>query len=109
MRTRASPTRSVYYKGFASAIYREALEAARAAGIEDWLRSDIIKTFIEADENTLTRLVDGTRKHAKRRAHEMQDAAAMLDELGVPPTMARATAASLERIAEKEENLVRAR
>lgn len=104
-------TRSVYYKGFAAAIY-EALEAARAAGIEEWLRTDIIKSFVEADEHTLARMVDGTRKHAKRRAHEMRDAAAMLDELGVPPAMATATAESLERISAStngEPNLVRAR
>jgi 3-hydroxyisobutyrate dehydrogenase-like beta-hydroxyacid dehydrogenase len=103
-------TRSVYYKGFASAIW-EALEAARGAGIEEWLRADIVKTFVEADEKTLERMVEGTRKHAKRRAHEMADAAAMLDELGVPPTMASATARTLERIAatKGEERLVRAR
>lgn len=103
-------TRSVYYKGFAAAIC-EALEAARAAGIEDWLRSDIVKSLTQADEETLTRMVEGTHKHAKRRAHEMEDAAAMLDELGVPPVMARATAAALGRIAEqsKGDGLVRTR
>jgi 3-hydroxyisobutyrate dehydrogenase-like beta-hydroxyacid dehydrogenase len=103
-------TRSVYYKGLAAAIC-EALEAARAAGIEDWLRADIVKSFTQAGEETLGRMVDGTHKHAKRRAHEMEDAAAMLDELGVPPVMARATADSLGRIAKhsKGDGLVRAR
>jgi DNA-directed RNA polymerase subunit N (RpoN/RPB10) len=42
--------------------------------------------------------VSGTYKHAKRRAHEMRDAAELLDELGVPATITRATAESLERI-----------
>ena len=102
--------RSVYYKGFAAVIC-EALEAARKVGVEDWLREDITKSFTEADATMLARLVDGTHKHAKRRAHEMEDAAAMLEELGVPPITARATAASLERIAEetKGDHLVRAR
>lgn len=103
-------TRSVYYKGLAAAIC-EALEAGRAVGVEDWLRSDMVKSLVEADATTVTRLVDGTYKHAGRRAHEMDDAATMLDELGVPPIMARATAESLGRIAKKkeDESLVRAR
>ncbi|HEV3087661.1 MAG TPA: DUF1932 domain-containing protein, partial [Candidatus Elarobacter sp.] len=46
----------------------------------------------------LDRVVTGTYKHAKRRAHEMHDAAELLDELGVPATITRATAESLERI-----------
>lgn len=90
-------TRSVFYKGMSAAIC-EALEAGRAAGVEDWLRGDIIRTLVNADASTLARVVDGTFKHAKRRAHEMRDAAALLDELGVPATVTRATAESLERI-----------
>jgi hypothetical protein len=77
----------------------EALEAARAVGVEDWLRSDIIKTFVDANEKFVDRLVDGTSKHAVRRGHEMRDAQAMLRDLGTPTTMVAATAASLERIA----------
>jgi 3-hydroxyisobutyrate dehydrogenase-like beta-hydroxyacid dehydrogenase len=91
-------TRSVFFKGMSAAIC-EALEAARAAGVEDWLRADITRTLVDADAATLDRVVDGTFKHAKRRAHEMRDAAALLDELGVPATIAHATAESLERIA----------
>ena len=75
----------------------EALEAARAAGVEDWLREDIIDTFVRADEKLIDRLVDGTAKHAARRAHEMHDAAALLAELGVPAPIANATAEALER------------
>jgi 3-hydroxyisobutyrate dehydrogenase-like beta-hydroxyacid dehydrogenase len=90
-------TRSVFFKGMSAAVC-EALEAARAAGVEDWLRSDITKTFVAADATLLDRIVDGTHKHAKRRAHEMHDATALLDELAVPSTITRATAESLERI-----------
>lgn len=102
--------RSVFFKGMSGAVW-EALEAARAAGVEDWLRSDIIKTFVTADENLIDRLLDGTAKHAARRAHEMHDAAALLAELGVPAPMANATAAALERIAaeRKVRDVVRAR
>lgn len=90
--------RSVFFKGMASAVW-EALEAARAAGVEEWLRSDIVATFVKADDGLVDRLIDGTALHAKRRGHEMRDAAALLAELGVPTTMAEATAESLERIA----------
>lgn len=98
-------TRSVFFKGMSAAVW-EALEAARAAGAEDWLRADIARTFAEADAATLDRIVDGTRKHARRRAHEMADAAALLDQLGVPSTIARASATSLERILAEQRNPV---
>ena len=90
-------TRSVFFKGMSAAIC-EALEAARAAGVEDWLRADITRTLTNADASTLDRIVAGTMKHAKRRAHEMRDAEALLAELGVPPIVTRASAESLERI-----------
>jgi 3-hydroxyisobutyrate dehydrogenase-like beta-hydroxyacid dehydrogenase len=94
--------RSVFFKGMSAAVC-EALQAARAAGVEDWLRSDITKTFVNADASTLDRVVDGTYKHAKRRGHEMRDASALLVELGIPATIATATAESLERIAQENE------
>ena len=97
-------TRSVFFKGMSSSIW-EALEAARAVGVEDWLRSDIIKTFVEADAATLDRIVDGTAKHAVRRGHEMRDAETMLRELGTPTTMCTAAAESLERIAREKQVL----
>jgi 3-hydroxyisobutyrate dehydrogenase-like beta-hydroxyacid dehydrogenase len=91
-------TRSVFFKGMSSSVW-EALEAARAVGVEDWLRADIAKTFVNADAAFIDRLVDGTAKHAVRRAHEMRDAETMLLDLGTPTTMVTATAESLERIA----------
>jgi 3-hydroxyisobutyrate dehydrogenase-like beta-hydroxyacid dehydrogenase len=90
-------TRSVFFKGMSAAVC-EALDAARAAGVEDWLRGDIARTLASADASTVDRIVEGTHKHAKRRAHEMRDAAALLDELGVPNPVTHASVASLERI-----------
>lgn len=90
-------TRSVFFKGMSAAVC-EALEAARAAGVEDWLRADIGRTFDQADARLVERIVDGTFTHAQRRAHEMHAAVALLDELGVPSPVARAAADSLERI-----------
>jgi 3-hydroxyisobutyrate dehydrogenase-like beta-hydroxyacid dehydrogenase len=90
-------TRSIFYKGMSAAVC-EAIDAGRAAGVEEWLRSDIIRTFVNADASTLDRILDGTQKHAGRRAHEMRDVAAMLDELGIPSTISTASAVALERI-----------
>jgi len=94
--------RSVFYKGMAAAIV-EALEAATAAGVEPWMREHIAAELTSADAAAVERIVGGTVKHAKRRAAEMEAAAAMLSELGVPPLMARASAALHERLAAAED------
>ncbi|MFD0541124.1 DUF1932 domain-containing protein [Actinomadura luteofluorescens] len=75
--------RSVFFKGLAGSVV-EALEAARAAGCEDWLRENIVAELVAAGEHTVDRLVAGTYRHAARRAAEMDAAAAMLEELDVP-------------------------
>jgi 3-hydroxyisobutyrate dehydrogenase-like beta-hydroxyacid dehydrogenase len=92
--------RSVFYKGMASSIV-EALEAARAAGLEDWLRPHIAEDLSAADASTVDRIVTGTRRHAVRRGHEMAAAAEMLTDLGVQPIMADASRALHERLAEE--------
>ena len=89
--------RSVFYKGMAAAIV-EALEAARAAGHEQWLREHIAAELAEADAGSVERIVDGTARHAVRRTAEMEAAAEMLTELGVPPVMADASRALHERL-----------
>ncbi|MDL4817454.1 NAD(P)-dependent oxidoreductase [Actinomadura opuntiae] len=89
--------RSVFFKGLAASVV-EALEAARAAGCEDWLRGNIVEELVAAGEPTVDRLVDGTHKHAVRRAAEMAAAADMLTELDVPPTMAAASRDLLRRL-----------
>ncbi|WP_372506051.1 DUF1932 domain-containing protein [Actinomadura madurae] len=87
----------MFFKGLAGSVV-EALEAARAAGCEDWLRGNIVEELSAAGEHTVDRLVDGTYKHAVRRAAEMEAAATMLDELDVPPTMAAASRDLLRRL-----------
>jgi 3-hydroxyisobutyrate dehydrogenase-like beta-hydroxyacid dehydrogenase len=89
--------RSVFYKGMAAAIV-EALEAARAAGDEQWLREHIAAELAAADARSVERIVDGTARHAVRRAAEMEAAADMLTELGVRPVMADASRALHERL-----------
>ena len=90
--------RSVFYKGMAASIV-EALEATRAAGLEDWLTGHIAEDLARQDATTLTRIVTGTRRHAVRRGHEMAAAAEMLTELGVEPAMAAASQHLHERLA----------
>jgi len=90
--------RSVFYKGMAASIV-EALEAARAAGCEPWLREHIADELAKADVSTVERIVTGTGQHAVRRGAEMAAAAQMLSELGVQPLMADASRALHERLA----------
>jgi 3-hydroxyisobutyrate dehydrogenase-like beta-hydroxyacid dehydrogenase len=89
--------RSVFYKGMAAAIV-EALEAARATGEEQWLREHIAAELTGADARSVERIVDGTTRHAMRRAAEMAAAADMLTDLGVRPVMADASRALHERL-----------
>ncbi|WP_432534344.1 DUF1932 domain-containing protein [Kineococcus arenarius] len=81
--------RSVFYKGLAAAVV-EALEGARAAGVEDWLRENVAHELAGFDRSTLVRLVEGTHTHARRRTDEMAAAAEQLRELGVEPRVATA-------------------
>jgi 3-hydroxyisobutyrate dehydrogenase-like beta-hydroxyacid dehydrogenase len=90
--------RSVFYKGMAASIV-EALEAARAAGYEDWLRDHIAEELTKAGASTVQRIVTGTRQHAVRRGAEMAAAAEMLADFGVQPIMADASRALHERLA----------
>jgi 3-hydroxyisobutyrate dehydrogenase-like beta-hydroxyacid dehydrogenase len=83
--------RSVFYKGMAAAVI-EALRAARAAGCEDWLRENIRQELASASAATLDRLEQGSVRHARRRVDEMEAAAEMLDQLGVPSRVATASA-----------------
>jgi 3-hydroxyisobutyrate dehydrogenase-like beta-hydroxyacid dehydrogenase len=76
--------RSVFYKGLAAAVV-EALTAAEAAGCADWLRGNIADELAGFDARTIDRLVDGTHRHARRRADEMTAAAEQLRVLGVEP------------------------
>ena len=80
--------RSVFTKGIAAASI-EALEAARAACVEERVRGDIVGIL---GEPLLDRLLSGSRTHAARRVDEMQAAAAYVTELGIAPRIATAAA-----------------
>ena len=82
--------RSVFYKGLVAAVL-EATAAAEAAGLSGWLRDNITAELIKADAATLDRLLTGSRVHAVRRVHEMEAAERLLDDLGVPARVTRAS------------------
>ncbi len=88
--------RSVFWKGVAAAAV-EAMTAADAAGCADWLHDNIRAELAGFDEDTLDDLLDGSRKHARRRADEMSAATEQLRELGVEPRIA---AAARDQLAE---------
>ncbi|GIE37045.1 hypothetical protein Ait01nite_100900 [Actinoplanes italicus] len=54
--------RSVFCKGMAAAVV-EAMEAAKAAGLEEWPRGNIRDELIRGNAATLDRLIDGSLKH----------------------------------------------
>lgn len=94
--------RSVFYKGLAAAVV-EALAAAEAAGCADWLRGNIGAELAGLDEGSVDQLVDGTHRHARRRADEMTAAAEQLVDLGVPPRITAATRDLLIDLRDRED------
>jgi hypothetical protein len=75
-------------------------------GCEDWLRADIGQVLAEASADTVDRLEHGSVRHARRRVEEMKAAGDLLDELGVPSRVARASQDWLEQlVTEADEQL----
>ena len=82
--------RSVFFKGLAAAVV-EALTAARAVGLEEWLRENIADELTRSGPETVDRLERGSVQHAVRRAHEMAAATELLRDLGVSSRIAAAS------------------
>lgn len=89
--------RSIVTKGL-TALLIEALEASDARGDFDWLWEHLLAELSAIDEIFLTRLMNGTGRHAVRRAEEMRAAEAMLRGMGLSPTMTASTADLFDRI-----------
>lgn len=89
--------RSVFMKGIAAAAI-ESLDAAEAAGRREWLERELAAVI---GEPLLVRLVEGSRRHAVRRADEMEAARELLISLGVEPRIASASASLLAELAAK--------
>jgi 3-hydroxyisobutyrate dehydrogenase-like beta-hydroxyacid dehydrogenase len=82
--------RSIFMKTLAATVY-EALEAGRAADCELWVREQIEGELGATGPALVERLVVGTRAHATRRLHEMEDTRDYMRELGVPRDLTEAT------------------
>ncbi len=91
--------RSVLVKSLATVVV-EALEAGRAAGCEDWVHAQIAAQLSGDADAKIERYESGSRKHAVRRAHEMQSVSEYLERLGVRPEMSAASRRVLERLAD---------
>lgn len=89
--------RSMFMKGLA-ALVLEGLGAARAVGSEDWLREQMAIELGPGGGDLVDRLVEGTRRHAVRREHEVRAALDVIEDSGQPADMTRATLAWFERI-----------
>lgn len=78
--------RSVFMKGLAG-IVLESLTAAARTGDVEWLRGQIAAELGPAGAPLVERLIEGTKRHAARREHEMRDVKAYLTALDVPSWM----------------------
>ena len=90
--------RSVFYKGMGAALV-EAHEAAEAAGLGEWLLDHVAAELEGMRRETATRLLEGSRRHAVRRAAEMAAAGAVVRGLGVPSPVSDAARTVLARLA----------
>lgn len=91
--------RSVIIKGL-EALLVECLLGAERYGAGDRVLASIEASFPGLDWTELAHYLLGrTALHAERRAHEMGEVAATLEELGIEPIMARAAAERLQRCA----------
>ncbi|WP_433868959.1 DUF1932 domain-containing protein [Saccharopolyspora sp. CA-218241] len=93
--------RSTFMKGL-GALITESLQAARAAGAEDWVAAQI-DGELSSGAATRERLRTGTARHAARRAGEADAAVALLDALGQRGPMTRATAEVHHALADEQQ------
>jgi hypothetical protein len=69
------------------------------------LRGNISAELAGFDDRSIDRLIDGTRRHARRRADEMTAASEQLRDLGVEPRIAGAARDLLIELRDQEKPL----
>jgi 4-hydroxy-4-methyl-2-oxoglutarate aldolase len=84
--------RSAFMKGV-GALVVEMLDGAEAMGARQWALDQLVGE-LAGEQQDVERLETGTRHHARRRGHEAEESAAMLESFGVPAIMGRAAARS---------------
>jgi 3-hydroxyisobutyrate dehydrogenase-like beta-hydroxyacid dehydrogenase len=75
--------RSVFMKGLAAVIL-ESVGAAEASDCGPWLRDQIAAELAGDPHALIDRLIDGSRAHATRRIHEVEDARHYLESINRP-------------------------
>jgi 3-hydroxyisobutyrate dehydrogenase-like beta-hydroxyacid dehydrogenase len=91
--------RSVFMKGLAGLVF-ESLAAAEKIGATTEVRAQLAAELGPDGDDLVQRLLDGTRRHAARREHEMIDSRDFLAELGTPTWMTDGTLAWLRALQE---------
>lgn len=91
--------RSIMYKGVAAVII-ECLEAAEKLNMTEYARAQMLKIIY--DEPMIDRFVNGSFKHAERRAHEMEAVVEMLNSIGVSAFASQAAINRLKEIMERQ-------
>ncbi|MFM1950407.1 MAG: hypothetical protein RL418_94 [Actinomycetota bacterium] len=89
--------RSIFAKGMAALVI-DYLWAAKEMGLENWALEEVMNEFDTSNRNTVTRYLNGTAKHAKRRSIEMADVVAMLAEVGYDSTMVAPIELTLNKV-----------
>jgi 3-hydroxyisobutyrate dehydrogenase-like beta-hydroxyacid dehydrogenase len=90
--------RSVFMKGLAALVF-ESVTAGERVGAGEWIRQELAGELGPDGADLVERLISGTRQHAERREHEMQDVQSYLTSLGTPSWMTSATIEWLQAIA----------
>ncbi len=89
--------RSVMVKGW-EALFVEALSAAELAGVSERVLASLSESYPGLDWPKLASYhISRVALHGKRRAAEMREVVATLEDLGVEPLMATATAERMDR------------
>lgn len=90
--------RSIYTKGL-TAVLVETLVAAQSRGVRDEIQRSLLSFMQEDFARIIELLVGSSIRHAARRAHEMEDAVALADDILGKAPMTGATALLLREIA----------
>lgn len=91
--------RSSFTKG-AEALAVETMLFARKMGIEKEVLQSLGANYAKTTfDETIVRYIRSDMIHAERRAHEVEESAALMESCGVEPVMARATIERMRRTA----------
>lgn len=93
--------RSIFTKGMGVAAV-EAMATARGLGLEEWLRKELERELEAQGAAHLDRMLEGSRKHARRRVEEMRAAAELGRAAGEVPLVSEAAAQWFEKLAQEE-------